>query len=121
MLTLSRNKTAWSASKYYVETLREYYGDKGEWYGEVSRTLGIEGNGVDEKTYLSLAAGINPLDGSVMVQSKKEVDRITGEVTNEKHRALFDMTFSLPEERQHSRLCGSGDLHNLERLRKGRA
>jgi conjugative relaxase-like TrwC/TraI family protein len=97
LLTLSRNKTAWSASKYYVETLREYYGDKGEWYGEVSRTLGIEGDGVDEMTYLSLAAGINPVDGSTMVQSKKEMDRVTGEVTNEKHRALFDMTFSLPK------------------------
>ena len=97
MLTLSRNKTAWSASKYYVETLKEYYGDKGEWYGEVSRTLEIEGVAVNERTYLSLAAGINPRDGSVMVQSKKEVDRITGEVTNEKHSALFDMTFSLPK------------------------
>lgn len=95
MLTLSENKAAWSASKYYVETLKEYYGDKGEWYGEVSKTLGIEGLEADEKTYLSLAAGVDPRNGSVLVQSKREVDHITGETINEKHRALFDMTFSL--------------------------
>jgi conjugative relaxase-like TrwC/TraI family protein len=110
MLTISAALGTGQAGGYYKSEYAnpamlqaEYYQERGEargeWFGELAREWGIEGEGREEQ-FSRLIEGQHPLTGKQLVdhvQSKKYINQYGKEVETSEHRAGWDATFSAPK------------------------
>ena len=112
MLTVSGTKSASGARDYYVAALKDYYGDKGEFYGKLAEHFGIAGQEVTEEMFVKLANGQAP-NGEQLIQHKNTLDKDTGEL-KDKHVAGIDLTFSAPKSVSIAAAFDSSivDIHN---------
>jgi conjugative relaxase-like TrwC/TraI family protein len=117
MLTISKPLGSAQAKNYYQEEYSNseanYYSReetiKGEWAGRLADEIGLRG-AVKQEHFERLIDGCDPHTGDQLIRhvDERTIKNIYGEViTNKRHRAGYDATFSAPKSVSLAALVGN--------------